>query len=84
MCKVRVLNPFPTVFSIKQVAVIGNAEPVEDRPKVVVDQGDNVQTKNYTSVRRINFSQNEKDGITEKATVRDLDLILEQKQYQAI
>ena len=73
-CKVRLLNPFPTSMSIKQDAVIGNAEPVEGRPKVVVGQEDHGQSKNYARVRRINLPQNEKEDITEKATVRALDV----------
>ena len=52
----------------------GNTEPVEGRPKVVVDHEDNGQSKNYASVRRINLPQNEKEDITEKATVRALDV----------
>ena len=30
-CKVRILNPFPTVMSIKQDAVIGQAVPTEGK-----------------------------------------------------
>ena len=39
--KVRTLHPFPTSVSIKQNAVIGSAEPIEDIPLVDVNEEEN-------------------------------------------
>ena len=73
-CKVRVLTPFPTAMSIKQDAVIGKAEPVEGMSKIILEQEDNRQARNYTSARGINLlPPNEAEGIVEKAAVRTVE-----------
>ena len=51
--KVRVLNPFPTAISIKQDAVVGQAEPIDGHPKVIVQEEDKKEEDNYQRVRRI-------------------------------
>ena len=49
--KVRLLNPFPTEVSIKQSAVLGQAEPIE-RASGMQDQQE-VIGGNYNSIRKI-------------------------------
>ena len=58
-CKVRVLNPFPTAMSIKQDAVIGQAEPIEGNPIVVTNTEDSSETENNVAIRRIKLAQHE-------------------------
>ena len=53
ICKVRMLNPFPTAMPIKQDAVIGRAEPIQGKPVVIVSQEDQRERENYTSARRV-------------------------------
>ena len=50
--KVRLLNPFPTEVSIKQNAVLGQAEPIEKAPEMQAEQED-IKGGNHSSVRRI-------------------------------
>lgn len=52
-CKVRVLNPFPTAMSIKQDAVVGQAEPIEGSPRVLVKREDEKEADNYIRTRRV-------------------------------
>ena len=49
--KVRLLNPFPTAVSIKQDAVVGQAEPIDGSPQLIVQQEDSEEVNNYTRVR---------------------------------
>ncbi|MCW4264114.1 MAG: retroviral-like aspartic protease family protein [Candidatus Thiodiazotropha endolucinida] len=58
-CKVRLLNPLPTAMSIKQDAVIGKAEPIDGMPKVVVEEEDKNETKNYVRIRRVDLSRSQ-------------------------
>ena len=53
--KVRILNPFPTAVSIKQDAVLGQAEPIEGTPRVVVHQESAEEADNFDCARRISF-----------------------------
>ena len=53
--KVRLLNPFPTAVSIKQDAVVGQAEPIDGLPKLVVKQENANEADNYTRIRRLQF-----------------------------
>ena len=53
------LNPFPTVMSIKQDAVIERAEPIEGNLIVVKNAKDSSETGNHTVVRRIKLATNE-------------------------
>ena len=50
--KVRLLNPFPTEVSIKQNAVLGQAEPIE-RASGMQDQQEVIIGGNYNSIRKI-------------------------------
>ena len=50
--KVRLLNPFPTEVSIKQSAVLGQAEPIE-RTSGMQDQQEVIIGGNYNSIRKI-------------------------------
>lgn len=59
-CKVRILNPYPTAMSIKQDVIIGNAEPMEGQPVIIVKQEDMNETENYVRVRRVKLSTEEK------------------------
>ena len=52
-CKVRILNPFPTAMSIKQDAVIGQAVPIEGKPRVLIQEENSKETDNFTSIRRV-------------------------------
>ena len=53
--KVRLLNPFPTAVSIKQDSVVGQAEPIDGLPKLVVKQENANEEGNYTRIRRLQF-----------------------------
>ena len=53
--KVRVLNPFPTSVTIKQDAVVGQAEAVEGIQSVITGQEHELEQTNNCSVRRIHF-----------------------------
>ncbi|MCG8032791.1 MAG: retroviral-like aspartic protease family protein, partial [Candidatus Thiodiazotropha taylori] len=53
--KVRLLNPFPTAVSIKQDAVVGQAEPIEGTPKIIVEQENQEEEENYAQARRLSF-----------------------------
>ena len=55
-CKVRVLNPFPTAMSIKQDAVLGQAEPIEGKPRVIAKQ-ESDEEDNFHRARRIDLVQ---------------------------
>ena len=55
-CKVRVLNPFPTAMSIKQDAVLGQAEPIEGKPRVIAKQ-ESDEEDNFYRARRIDLVQ---------------------------
>ena len=57
--KVRLLNPFPTAVSVKQDAVVGQAEPIDGLPKLIVSQENAQEAGNFARVRRIQFSQTE-------------------------
>ena len=66
--KVRLLNPFPTAVSIKQDAVVGQAEPIEGSPKLIVKQEDEEEVDNYARARRISFQM--KDSYPEADLMR--------------
>ena len=55
--KVRVLNPFPTAVSIKQDAVIGQAEVIANVQAVLTKQEttDTTEAIDNTSIRRVKF-----------------------------
>ena len=55
--KVRLLNPFPTVVSIKQDAVVGRAEPIDGTPKALVQEEDANEADNFHQVRRLTFAR---------------------------
>ena len=57
-CKVRILNPFPTATSIKQDAAIGQAVPIEGKPKVIAHEENTTETENFFSIRRVDFMEN--------------------------
>ena len=86
-CKVRILNPFPTAMSIKQDAVNGRAEPIADKPVVIVQQENNTESCNFVRVRRVDIRREEStlrfsediartthDGRVEKVPVHLMDL----------
>ena len=52
-CKVRILNPFPTAMPIKQDAVIGQAVPIEEKPRVLAQEENSEETDNFFSIRRV-------------------------------
>ena len=54
-CKVRILNPFPTAMSIKQDAVVGQAEAIQGRPKILAEQENKEDIENFCRVRRVDF-----------------------------
>ena len=65
--KVRLFNPFPTAVSIKQDAVVGQAEPIEGSPKLEVKQEDE-EVDDYDRARRISFQM--KDSYPETDLMR--------------
>ena len=67
-CKVRLLNPFPTAVSIKQSAVLGQAEPIEGAPRALAQQEDIKENDNYCSIRRLQLITKD-DSFTSKGTV---------------
>ena len=54
-CKVRILNPFPTAMSIKQDAVVGQAEAIQGRPKILAEQENKEDIENFCRIRRVDF-----------------------------
>ena len=54
--KVRLLNPFPTAVSIKQDAVVGQAEPIDGTPRAVVQEENTEEADNSHQVRRLTFA----------------------------
>ena len=52
-CKIRLLNPFPTAVSIKQDTVVGTAEPIVGKPRVLFEKETEDEEENYSKVRRI-------------------------------
>ena len=54
--KVRLLNPFPTAVSIKQDAVVGQAEPIDGIPRAVVQEENTEEADNFHQVRRLTFA----------------------------
>lgn len=64
--KVSLLNPLPTLISIKQDAVVG-VEPVDGPPKVLVGEENKDEINNYSRARRISFSV--KDHILEAGSI---------------
>ena len=51
--KVRLLNSYPTAVSIKQDAVVGQAEPIDGTPRAVVQEE---EADNFHQVRRLTFA----------------------------
>lgn len=56
-CKIRILNPFPSDFLLRQNAEIGRAERVERVVSVVAAAEDDDGQGNMTSVRRIRLGE---------------------------
>ena len=54
-CQVRILNPFPTAMSIKQDAVVGQAEVIQGRPKILTKQENKKDIENFCRVRKVDF-----------------------------
>ena len=52
-CKLRLLNPFPTTVSIKQNTVLGKAEPIVGKPRILFEKETKNEEENYSKVRRI-------------------------------
>ena len=52
-CKIRLLNPFPTAVSIKQDTVVGTAEPIVGKPRILFEKETEDEEENYSRVRRI-------------------------------
>lgn len=70
--KVRLLNPFPTAVSIKQDAVVGQAEPIDGEPKLLLAEESNEESRNYHRVRRLAFACKEvlQDEVVVKQAVQ--------------
>ena len=54
--KVRLLNSFPIAVSIKQEAVVGQAEPIVDTPRALVQEENTEEADNFHQVRRLTFA----------------------------
>lgn len=52
-CKVRILNPYPTATSIKQDTVLGQAVPIQGKPKILVQRENDDEKENFLRVRRV-------------------------------
>ena len=52
-CKISLLNPFPTAVSIKQDTVVGKAEPLVGKPRILFEKETEDEEENYSKVRRI-------------------------------
>ena len=52
-CEFRLLNPFPTAVSIKQDTVVGKAEPIVGKPRILFEKETEDEDENYSKVRRI-------------------------------
>ncbi|XP_052820489.1 uncharacterized protein LOC128246339 [Mya arenaria] len=62
-CKIRILNPFPRDFLLRQNAEIGRAERVERVVSVVEAAEDDDGQGNMTSVRRIRLGERSSPGV---------------------
>ena len=71
-CKVRLVNPFQTEMSIKRDAIIGRAEPVEDKPVVVEDKEETKAVSN-TRVRWVKPIEEVVSEATVCRTVKESD-----------
>ena len=60
-CKVRLLNPFPTAVSIKQDAVLAQAEPIKGLLRTLVEEEDINESVNNCRVRRLQLIRNDTD-----------------------
>ena len=58
-CKVRLLNPFPRAMSIKQDAVIGTAQPIDESPKILFPSEREGEEENFCWIRRIGLHKND-------------------------
>ena len=67
-CKVRLLNPFPTSVSIKQDAVLAQAEPIEGVPRTLIDEEDVKESGNYSRIRRLQLIVD--DAVTSSSTIK--------------
>ena len=54
-CKVRILNPFPTAMSIKQDAVVVQAEAKHGSSKILAEQESKEDVENFCRVCRVDF-----------------------------
>ena len=75
--KVRLLNPFPTEVSIKQSAVLGQAEPIE-RASGMQDQQEVIIGGNYNSIRKIQLLTRD-DILSPKGSVKQSKRVNETK-----
>ena len=50
-CKIRLLNPFPTAVSIKQDTVVGKAEPIVGKPRILFKKETEDEEENYSKVK---------------------------------
>lgn len=64
-CKIRLLNPFPTAVSIKQDTVVGKAEPIVGKPRILFEKETEDEEENYSKVRRV--------ALESKASTLNLD-----------
>ena len=67
-CKVRLLNPFATSVSIKQDAVLAQAEPIEGVPRTLIDEEDVKESGNYSRIRRLQLIAD--DAVTSSSTIK--------------
>ena len=58
-CKVRLLNLFPTAMSIKQDAVIGTAQPIDENPKILFPSEREGEEENICRIRRVGLQKND-------------------------
>lgn len=74
-CKIRLLNPFPTAISIKQDAVIGNAEAIIGSPTILFEQESQVQERNFCKIRRMEIKgTKEAESFVERNIVIHTDI----------
>ncbi|KAH3868716.1 hypothetical protein DPMN_031868 [Dreissena polymorpha] len=58
-CKIRILNPFSTSWSIKQDTIVGQAEKIDHIKGTVVQKEHSDEEDNFISVRRVTIKQDE-------------------------
>ncbi|KAH3837374.1 hypothetical protein DPMN_110761 [Dreissena polymorpha] len=58
-CKIRIFNPFPTSWSIKQDTIVGQAEKIDTIKGTVVEKEHSDEEGNFISARRVTIKQDE-------------------------